>query len=101
MNEITKNKLLNAALPIIQGLLASGHYTIPKEEAHGIEEPEVIRCFDSKKIQENWREIFADVHPSIVVDESIRLAYELIKQIEIDFNDIEDKFYYSKPDNTQ
>ena len=100
MNEITKDKLLNAALPIIQGLLASGHYTIPKEEVYGIEESQVIRCFDSKEI-EDWSEIFADVHPSIVVEESIRLAYELIKQIEIDFNYIEDKFYYSKPDNTQ
>ena len=101
MNEITKEKLLNTALPIIQGLLASGHYTIPKEEVYGIEESQVIRCFDSKNIEEDWREIFADVHPSIVVEESIRLAYELIKQIKIDFNYIEDKFYYSKQDITQ
>ena len=75
--------LLGVALPILQGLLASGHYTMPADE----NEPDVFRVDNGK----DWKEIdeipvFAKRYSAKAVLDAIELANELRRQIEIDAN---------------
>ena len=77
----TKDEVLKVALPILQGLLASGHFTFPEPD----------NSTDSSKIQSNdngedWKndEAFAKRYTSLAVESALDLAHELIDQIELD-----------------
>lgn len=76
---IGSGAVLGIAAQILQGLLASGHYTIPGE---GKQSPDVWREDAGK---DGWKGTFAKRFYSSAVMDSIELADELIKQIEIDY----------------
>jgi len=80
------SEMLKDALPILQGLLASGHFTYPLEDG---DEP---GCWtndngpDWNKSDEDGIKYFACRGSSYAVTCALSLAYELRKQIEIDVN---------------
>lgn len=75
----TKEELLRVALPILQGLLASGHYTVPETDT-GV--PRVLKVDTGK----DWVKdgLYVRKHASIAIDEALELAGELLEQIELD-----------------
>jgi len=82
---VRSSDLLGVALPILQGLLASGHFTMPS--THAKEEPDVFRMDNGK----DWKEldnipVFARRYSASAVLTALELAGELIKQIKIDEN---------------
>lgn len=79
----TRENLLGAALPILQGLLASGHYTNPETET---ETPKVQRCDNGTdwNSAEAGEKVFARRHTALAIEDAISLAGELIDQIMLD-----------------
>ena len=80
--KIPESVLLNAVLPILQGLLASGHYTAPDTEEEG---PKIHRCDNGA----DWKwddtdNLYARRHTAIAVEDAISIARELIDQIKLD-----------------
>ena len=74
--------LLGVALPILQGLLASGHYTTPETDT---EVTKIMRCDNGK----DWKadggdKIFARRHCALAIEDAISLAGELLDQIKLD-----------------
>ena len=80
--DVGSNRLLGVALPILQGLLASGHYTTPENET---EVTKIMRCDNGK----DWKadggdKIFARRHCALAIEDAISLAGELLDQIKLD-----------------
>jgi hypothetical protein len=62
--------LLGVALPILQGLLASGHYTTPETDVTKIQ-----RCDNGKDWKdEGGDKVFARRHTALAVEDAISLA---------------------------
>lgn len=84
--DVSSTRLLSAALTIIPGLLASGHYTEPYDGEGSLAEHDSILRYDNGK---DWKEVdnipvFARRYSALAVTDSIELAKELIRQCEID-----------------
>ena len=74
---------LSVATKILQGLLSSGHYTIPADESNQIDvEPDVFRVPFIKP--EDVVPVFARARPCKAILDAIELSNELMKQIELD-----------------
>lgn len=72
---------IETVLPIVQGLLASGHFTYPEEESAD----HCAGVLFEKDAKDEWKEMgYARKYPSQVVEAAIKLAQELQDQIELD-----------------
>lgn len=68
--------IIDIALPIMQGLLASGHFTAPPDE-NG--DPDVLKC----DVGKDWVDLgLSRRFHSKVVSASLSLAVELIEEAE-------------------
>jgi hypothetical protein len=72
-----KEQLLATALPILQGLLASGHYTKPDTDTDCVK----VQTVDNGN---GWEGIWATRTSTIAVNDAIEIATELINQVELD-----------------
>lgn len=73
-------RLLSISLPILQGLLASGHYTQPETDE---DVPRVITIDNG----DGWKSaegVFARRHSSMAIEDAIKLAGELADQVKMD-----------------
>lgn len=74
MNE---EELMRIALPIMQGLLASGHYTTPDNDDTAVGP---LKCDNGKDYD---KQLLHCRHTSIAVEHAIDLAVELHAQIKL------------------
>lgn len=77
MNPAIEDKL-TVILPILQGLLASGHYTNPSDGLDGVKLERIDNGADWKA------EGYTRRRSSFAIDHAMRLASELIEQLELD-----------------
>ena len=84
-NNPTEAQLLYAALPILQGLLASGHYTEPKGE-NPRDEPVVHRIDNGKEWKggDDGIQLYAKRNSACAVIDAVDLADELLRQVKIE-----------------
>ena len=74
--------LLGVALPILQGLLASGHYTIPGNDEDAVKIERVDNGPDWKG--DDGNPTFARRKSAIAIEDALSLAKELLDQIRLD-----------------
>lgn len=81
MDRLSREYRTSVAVPILQGLLATGQFTDLKAEGHNSEKPHVRRI----DMGENFAaDGFARRHMSVAVLTALNLAKELIDQTELE-----------------
>ena len=81
---IPKEQLLSVSLPILQGLLSSGHFTSAQDPDLELSEPSALTFDVGKEWKNEGEGNFSKRHPSFAVITALELAAELIEQIEKD-----------------
>ena len=78
------DNLIEIVLPIMQGLLASGHYTKPETD----EEPnKILRCDNGKEWNTGLDDdvpLFVRRHTALVIEDAIALAQELKETVALE-----------------
>lgn len=76
---VVDSHYLKVATSILQGLLASGHYTRPEND---VESVGILRVDNG----EDWKGIYACKNSAMAIEDALKLTNEFLKQLNLDFS---------------